>query len=413
MADSGTRGAGRGAGPGGWPGRAAARVLPRIETAAQRARLTRVVIALALLGGFVLSHKLWVSSGRSFPAVPVFEFLPAVPVPLDYAWAWALVTSLLFVAASARARPWVFVFLALAVPLALLDQTRWQPWFYQYLFMLLVLAAGEGREGGEGDALAACGLAVACLYFWSGVQKLNPQFFAEVVPSLAAALPAWAARLPKPLALLVPLVEICAGVLLLTRRWRRVGLVLALVTHAAVLLLFFPARRNKMVWPWNAAMAAFVLILFRREGRGLRDFLPRRALSPQTLAVVLFGLLPLLSLFGLWERYLSGALYSGNTARAEVRLSRAVAERLPPPVQVKLRGEAEGAWLDLNHWSYVELKVPAYPSERLYRRVAAHLCGFAARPADVLLVTTGAPGLFGGRAPAESFDCGALARPPG
>lgn len=385
----------------------------RAETPAERLRLLRVVLVLATLCGFALSNRLWLTSGRTFPAVPVFDLLPPVPAPLDLAWLVALVALLAWSAASKRPRPYLFASLALAVPLALWDATRWQPWFYQYVFMLFVIAAAPEGEESEEATLRACGLLVASLYFWAGVQKLNPRFFDEVVPSLVAGLPAWLARLASPLAVLVPLTEVCAGLLLLTRRWRRVGIALAVATHVCVLLLFFPSRRNKVVWPWNAAMAAFVLILFRGGADGLRGFLPRRALSPQTAAVAFFCLMPLLSLFGLWERYLSGALYSGNTARGSVRLSAAVAESLPPRVRQRLRPDdvGGGSTLDLNHWSYAELKVPAYPSARVYRGAGRRLCEWAKTPSEVVLSIAEAPSTFGGASDVTALDCDALRRP--
>jgi hypothetical protein len=366
------------------------------------------VLALATLCGFALSRGLWLSSGRTFPTVPVFDFLPRVPAPFDLVWLLALVALLAASAAAARPRRHLFAALALAAALALWDQNRWQPWFYQYLFMMLLIAATPQSPEGEEAALRACGLLVASLYFWAGVQKLNPRFFAEAVPSLAAELPAALARLATPLGVLVPLTEISAGLLLLTRRGRRVGVALALAMHVCVLLLFFPSRRNKVVWPWNAAMMVFVLLLFRGGAHGLREFLPRRALSPQAAAALFFCLLPLLSLFGLWERYLSGALYSGDTAGAEVRMSEGVASKLPTQVRLKARPDATGAaTLDLNHWSYTELKVPAYPSPRVYRGAAARLCDFAERPSDVVLTITEAPRLFGS-ADVTTLDCSAL-----
>lgn len=386
--------------------------LLRAETAAERMRLLRVVLVLATLGGFALSRGLWLSEGRTFPVVPVLGFLPRVPAPFDAAWLAALVALLAWSVVSARPRPYLFAALALGAALALWDETRWQPWFYQYVFMLFVVAAAPGGDEGAEASLGACAFVVASLYFWAGVQKLNPLFFAEVVPSLAAGLPASLARVATPLAWLVPLTEICIGLLLLTRRWRRVGVALAVATHVCVLLLFFPSRRNKVVWPWNAAMVAFVLILFRAGTPGLRGLLPRRALSPQTAAVVIFGLLPLLSFFGLWERYLSGALYSGNTAHGSVRVSGAVAGRLPPRVRERLRLEdGGGGTLDLNHWSYAELKVPAYPSARVYRGAAARLCESAETAPEVVLSIREAPRGFGGEGRVTALDCDALRRP--
>jgi hypothetical protein len=387
----------------------------------KEARLLRVVLSCALLCGLVLSRRLWFSSAepsstRLYPNVPAFDFLPRVAQSFDYVWLSALVALLAAVALAKRPRAYAWAFVLLAAAFALFDVSRWQPWFYQYLFMTLAFAAcarGGEDEDGARETLRACGLVVACVYFWSGAQKLNPQFFSEVFPSLAAPylarLPASLARLQTPLAVLAPAVEVCAGVFLLTRRLRRVGVLLALLTHAAVLLLFVPFRRNNVIWPWNVAMAAFVLIIFRRRAGGFRDFLPCRAWSFQTLVLVLFGLMPLLSFFGLWGLYQSAALYSGNTARAEIGLSERVARSLPPRVQTRLRPAPAGFMLDVSQWSYAELNVPAYPSARVYARAAAALCGFAAEPSDVRLIMTEQPRLFGGEPRTRTLDCGALA----
>lgn len=378
-------------------------------------QLLKIVLSLALLCGFALSRRLWVSSGRLYPNVPALDFLPTIATPLDYVLFGALVALLLTIVIRARPRLYAAAFVALASALVVFDESRLQPWFYQYLFVMLALAVYSWRETDARVPLRACALMFACVYFWSGVQKLNPQFFAEVVPSLAspylAHMPAFFARLATPLSVLIPLTEICAGLMLLTRRWRRVGVLLAVVTHAVVLMLFVPLRRNNVIWPWNVATAAFVLVIFRRDAGTLKDFLPRRFLSLQTLALVLFGLMPAFSLFGLWGQYQSAALYSGNVSRAEFVLSEQVARRLPPRVQQKLRPAPEGFRLDINHWSYAELNVPAYPSERVYRRAASALCVFAESSSDVRLEVTEPPRIFGDTThTTNTIDCDALTR---
>jgi hypothetical protein len=387
----------------------------RVEVRLQgEVRLLKVVLSLALLCGFALSRRLWVSTGRLYPNVPALDFLPTLATPLDYVLFGALVALLLTIVVRERPRLYASAFVALASALVVFDVSRLQPWFYQYLFVMLALAVYSWREQEARVPLRACALMVACVYFWSGVQKLNPQFFAEVVPSLfgpyLAHVPAPFARLATPLAVLIPLTEICAGVFLLTRKFRRVAVVLAVVTHALVLMLFVPLRRNNVIWPWNVATAAFVLIIFRRDADTLKDFLPRRLLSLQTLALVLFGLMPAFGLFGLWGQYQSAALYSGNVSRAEFTLSERVARSLPPRVQEKLRPASEGFRLDINHWSYAELNVPAYPSERVYRRAAALLCVFAESPSDVRLEVTEPPHIFGDTTRTTTIDCDASTR---
>jgi hypothetical protein len=87
---------------------------------------------------------------------------------------------LTLVLASARRasgeRAYLSLVVALFALLAALDQSRLQPWAYQYALMLAVLACAPRSEGkGETPrfALAALAVILANVYFWSGVQKLR------------------------------------------------------------------------------------------------------------------------------------------------------------------------------------------------------------------------------------------------
>ena len=65
---------------------------------------------------------------------------------------------------------------------------RWQPWFYQYFFMLAALgfyAWKKPEAKNNRKALDCCALIVVCIYFWSGIQKLNASFITEVWPDLS------------------------------------------------------------------------------------------------------------------------------------------------------------------------------------------------------------------------------------
>src|SRR5262249_57704996 len=119
--------------PGPGPGRADKPSPPTDSCSTQRrlAWLTRVV-AVALLGGFLLSFRLWLTD-RSYPLTPVSDLLPPVPPPFDTLWFGAMVLLLPAIALFPRPR-WLLVsLLVLACGSALWDQSRWQPWFYPYL----------------------------------------------------------------------------------------------------------------------------------------------------------------------------------------------------------------------------------------------------------------------------------------
>ncbi|MDR3700881.1 MAG: hypothetical protein P4L56_14645 [Candidatus Sulfopaludibacter sp.] len=114
------------------------------------------------------------------------------------------------------------------------------------------------------SALQTCRLIVAATYFWSGLAKLNPNFFAVVFPSLFTTFVAAVPPLISHLAFLAPMVECGAGIGLLTTRFRSPALFCAAGTHGFILLAIGPlgSRFNAVVWPWNLAMIAVLFVLF-------------------------------------------------------------------------------------------------------------------------------------------------------
>src|SRR5262249_33684927 len=149
-----------------------------------RLRLLKDAVTVAPLCGFLLSPNLWLN-GRTYPLAPVWEGWPVVSPPWDCLMFGALLGLLGATLLAPRPRPLILLFVALAGLWALGDQTRWQPWFYQYLFMLLAVGWGmtwPPRPELQDGALNACRLIVASMYFWSGAQKFNASFVAGIHP---------------------------------------------------------------------------------------------------------------------------------------------------------------------------------------------------------------------------------------
>jgi len=190
-----------------------------------------------------------------------------------------------------------------------------------------------------------------------------------VAEPLLRFLPHGAKSLPLFTGLIVPLLEICTGLGLLTRKFRNASVILAVATHAVILTLLISAGENTVVWPWNIAMCFMVLILFwqNRETTAKQILVPKRVL--QALVLILFGVLPVLSLFGLWDSYLSSALYSGNNYRAVIYVNRPAIDRLPVVLYPHIWQRTEPWFLDMNRWAYDELNVPIYPEPRVFRTV--------------------------------------------
>jgi hypothetical protein len=356
--------------------------------------LLRVTVILGLLAGFAFSPKLWLSS-RFYPLTPVWSFLGPIRSPFDYVVLFALAGLLIALILTPRPGIMIAAFVLIAW-LALQDQSRWQPWFYQYVVMLLVIAlAGSERQTA---ALNTCCLIIAATYIWSGLAKLNPSFSTVIFPAFVEPFAARGLRLEpwlvRDLAFATSIFECAVGVGLLIKRWRRAAVVCAIAMHVSILMVLGPLGRgfNAVIWPWNLAMIAFLLILFfRREGESaFRDIVWGRGFVFQKVVLVLFGVLPALSFFHLWDDYLSSALYTGNTNSGVIYFTDDAFEQLPEEIQDHvIEAGVNRSSLDINNWSFDELHVPAYSEIRIYRNVARRICGDVSGGSGVELVVQG------------------------
>jgi len=355
----------------------------------------RAVLATAFLCDFLLSWKLWIAS-RSYPLTPVSDSLPTIHFPFDYIVFIALLILLPAIMISSRSRAYILAFVVLAALLSLWDQSRWQPWFYQYIFMLASLGCYSLKDSDpkkQDAALNVCRLIVASTYLWSGLQKLNASFLYGVFPWLVEplfrVLPEAFTTFSRPIGIVASLLETSIGVGLLTKNFRNVSIVLAVAMHTLIIFLIGPLGHNwnSVVWPWNISMEMFVIILFWRvRSLSLKDLAEARFLPLSTVAVVLFGVMPLFSFFGLWDSYLSAALYSGNISEAAVYVSDSVRRSLPAEVQRYVsKGASNDYWLDITGWSFGELNVPPYPEKRIYKNIARRICRHAREPSEVIL----------------------------
>ena len=270
------------------------------------------------------------------------------------------------------------------------------------------------RPGAKNNptALNCCALIVVCIYFWSGVQKLNASFLTEVWPDVAEPLlrflPRGAKSLSPFIGLIVPLLEICVALGLLTRKFRNASVILAIATHAVILTLLISTGENTVVWPWNIAMGFMVLILFwqNRETKAGQILVPKRVFH--ALVLILFGILPVLSLFGLWDSYLSSALYSGNNYRAVIYVNRPAIDRLPVTLYPHIWQRTEPWFLDMNRWAYDELNVPIYPEPRVFGTVTRQVCTYVESSSDIRLVIKAKPNLLTTLRETSYYDCNHL-----
>jgi hypothetical protein len=375
------------------------------------------VISAALLSGIMLSFKLWFPTARSFPRAPLIVSLPQYLVPaVDCFLSGLLVVALVALICRKRPRDSLIAAIILLILLVLLDQHRLQPWVYQYLLLFIVMAWHVCRSRAAQSTLLVLSilqLIVGTLYVWSGVQKLNYSFSSEVLPQLLGPIQNYLPLTQVPLSLLgtgIALIEIIVGGGLLTRRARRPCILLALIMHAGILGLLIWQGRNSVVWAWNAALMLITIILFWRSDTSVQTFVRWQANKGSArvaqILVLILLVLPILSFWGWWDQYLSGALYSGNTPVGVIRVDQETYEELPETARRQVfKTRAGEQMLPLFEWSMAELNVPPYPELRVYKQVTREICKFAKDKSQVQLIVKDRPAILDGNYKVIKLDC--------
>jgi hypothetical protein len=292
----------------------------------------------------------------------------------------------------------VVAFLILALHAYGEDQTRGQPWLYLYWVMLWFTLLPAPA------AVAACRCAISVAYLWSGIQKCNARFF-KVIPAWFVE-PATHWHLPGATITALrwsfataPFLELAIGLALWSRRTRRAAIVATVVLHSVALFFLGPLGQNYdfIVWPWNLAMIGLVLVLFARCQPGDAGILPTLTAfrgRPITMAaLLLYSLLPVLSFVGCWDSYFSFSLYAENLTTANVFITQAFADRLPPPLRAQVRPwtyydpQYQAPFLfTYGLWCWHDLGVPFNQEPRIYRALYQYLRTYSREPGDLRML---------------------------
>lgn len=399
-------------------------------TRKNRLKLLRYIISASFLAGILLSRELWfATAARSFPRVPLLVALPeTVGLFVERLLCVILIGALMSMPVVRRPKNCFLIAIASLTVLIFFDQMRLQPWVYQYLLLLGVLALDgwqTNEDAARDDAslnhvLSLMQLVVAALYVWSGVQKLNFSFSHEILPGFVAPLQNVLSVSRLPLAALgigVALVETLIGCGLVFHRTRKLCVVLALAMHGLVLGLLIARGYNSIVWAWNVALMFLVVVLFWRGDEPAWQMHANwskgnRATRLAQVLVMASALLPILSFWGWWDMCLSGALYSGNTVVAVVRINDETYEKLPRMAQQQVfKTKSDGRQiLPFFEWSMAELNVPPCPEPRVFRELTQAVCEVAEDKSEVELVMKGRPAILDGSYEVTRLTCEQLER---
>src|SRR5262249_21312006 len=99
----------------------------------------KLTVVSAFCLGLAMSWRLWIGP-REFPTAPVSDLLASSLYPVDVVLFAALFAAAGGIIVSAKPQKFIFAFLGSIAVFCLFDQTRWQPWVYQYGALLAALA---------------------------------------------------------------------------------------------------------------------------------------------------------------------------------------------------------------------------------------------------------------------------------
>lgn len=396
-------------------------IRPFADKSHSRINRLRRIICAGLILGILLSFNLWFPLTRTFPRAPLLIALPQNIIPaVEYLLGGLLITSLTVLIFVKRPAKYLIAVVVLIGLLVLLDQMRLQPWVYQYLLLFIVLALHDRQSSDEQSTrlcIFALQLIVATLYLWSGAQKLNYSFSREVLPQLISPLQNYLSLTQRQMFVLglgIASIEIFTGCGLLLKETRKLCVWLAIAMHALILGLLIWRGHNSVVWAWNAALMLTVITLFWRSdshiGRVFDDWQVASTGGRVSLALAaLYAVLPILSFWGWGDMYLSGALYSGNTSVAVMRVDERVSEKLPEVAKRQIfRTKGGERMLPLFEWSMAELNVPPYPEARVFKQLARHICKLAEDGSEIELIMKGRPSILDGSYKVTRINCSQL-----
>jgi hypothetical protein len=312
----------------------------------------------------LICYKLWLA-GRIFPLIPVNDALAALPAfTHDILFVLSLCCMLLLVFFPNKR---IAIVLLLAELLScMLDQNRWQPWEYQFIFML----AGYVFVKDEHRIRFSWQLIIAGIFFFSGISKLNSAFIHDVWQNLM--LRRWLGISPLNIWLVragyaIPLIEIVAGIGLLFNSTKRSSVWILVCMHFIILLMLGPTglNINAVIWPWNILMPLLLFLVFYN---GSFEFKLVLSPGPFTWLVLLcWWILPWLQLAGYWDKYLSSVLYSGGVEQLFICTNDPAAKKeMGNYFDKEFRVIPCSPVLSVYKWGIADMNTAPYPEPRIH-----------------------------------------------
>lgn len=315
-----------------------------------------------------ICFPLWMGY-REFPLVPVWDGFSVIPAWVHFA---LFVTSMALMALSiiVPRKLFIRIILILEILSCLLDQNRWQPWEYQFLFFIFCFAVLKT----ENMIRKSWQVILVSTYFFGGLFKMNPYFIHDTWQYLI--LIKWLHIQTENEWLLragyiIPIIELIAGLFLLFMKTQRLAAIVLMAMHIFILGLLGPAglNINGVVWPWNIFLAIMLGYLFLKNPHsvfgGMVHFRPAFI-----VVIIAWMVMPWFRFAGIWDKYLSSVLYGGGVEQLFIcTTSPEALQKSAPYRKDNLRFIPCEYAIPVYKWGMYNMSTAPYPEQRVFKKI--------------------------------------------
>ena len=273
-----------------------------------RIKILLQVTCLFWLVAKLITWKLWLSN-RLYPITPVFDIFYKVHEGFHILLLLVSIICLIFLFLRPKTNHLLVVLLIVEILSCALDQNRWQPWEYQYIFTIFIFLIYKKKQE---NIIVTIAFILACTYFFSGLSKINSGFLDKVWSNMILMKFFKVSKMIanhhiiRHIGYLFGIAEAALGLALFVGKPRKIVAVVLILMHLFILFLLGPfgLKYNSSIWPWNMSMIFYLITIFFSSYK--LDFL--KLVQVESIPVVIFwGLLPALNFIGKWDDYLGSA----------------------------------------------------------------------------------------------------------
>ena len=350
----------------------------------QKVNAVRIIAILSTLAMMLYAPELWITD-KNFPVIPLFDWIPIPNPPFDTIFAGIFfVSQVVYIFKPKRLLGWLVI--SLYIYLCFVDQNRLQPYFYQsFLTLLAILIYPKNTEAKK--IIFTIILIFIATYFWSGIHKLNAIFYEQWMHALTKHF----SFIPKTLLLAftyaVPWLEMLLGVLILSNKTRRIGVIGIVAMHSIIIVMLLYLGYGFNVIPWNLQNIFSAVIIFwsLKTTSFFETFTDSKTYQKGLIFIFTF-ILPFSNLFGGWDHLLSFSFFTSKLDYYYIQIDDKLSKKLPDHIQKYFRTNEHMTVLYLNEWAGDVNKVLLFPQKRVVDKVASYILSFAENPKNESLI---------------------------